>query len=139
MEIIGASIMNGFGDLSNDIGCQPSYQVCEITFLFILNPCKHALSAKLVQKCAPSQPARWCSLIGKASLEARQGLGMSRVKAGSGNTVRSSHKIDSLTVHTQAEDAVLAVGPLVANHFGARFALLAWSGAGILRRGRLPP
>ena len=35
----------------------------------------------------------------------------------------------------QAEDAVLAVGPLVANHFGARFALLAWSGAGILKRG----
>ncbi len=33
---------------------------------------------------------------------------------------------------------MLAVGPLVANHFGARFALLAWSGAGILRRGRPP-
>lgn len=42
----------------------------------------------------------------------------------------------------QAEDAVVAVGPLVANHFGAKFALLAWSGAGILKRGRplcLPP
>ncbi len=29
MEIIGASIMNGFGDLGSDMGCQPSYKVCQ--------------------------------------------------------------------------------------------------------------
>ncbi len=45
------------------------------------------------------------------------------------------HSMVELYAILQAEDAVLAVGPLVANHFGARFALLAWSGAGILKRG----
>lgn len=34
----------------------------------------------------------------------------------------------------QAEDSVLAFGPLVANHFGARFAQIAWSGAGMVKR-----
>ena len=33
---------------------------------------------------------------------------------------------------SQAEDSVLAFGPLAANHFGARFAHIAWAGAGIL-------
>ena len=32
----------------------------------------------------------------------------------------------------QAQDSVLAVGALVATHFGARYAQIAWSGAGIL-------
>lgn len=31
----------------------------------------------------------------------------------------------------QAEDSVVAFGPLTANHFGARFAHIAWAGAGI--------
>ena len=35
----------------------------------------------------------------------------------------------------QTSDALLAYGPLVANHYGASFSLLAWSGAGILRKG----
>ena len=35
----------------------------------------------------------------------------------------------------QTSDALLAYGPLVAHHFGASYSLLAWSGAGILRRG----
>ena len=30
MEIIGASTMNGFGNLGSNSGCQPSYQVCLI-------------------------------------------------------------------------------------------------------------
>ncbi len=36
MEIIGASIMNGYGNLGNDQGCQPSYQVrsCVIVHTF---------------------------------------------------------------------------------------------------------
>ena len=32
----------------------------------------------------------------------------------------------------QSEDSLLAFGPLVANHFGARFAHIAWAGAGVL-------
>ena len=28
MEIIGASTMNGFGDLGSNSGCQPLYQAC---------------------------------------------------------------------------------------------------------------
>ena len=45
-------------------------------------------------------------------------------------------KLDpSLVLAIQAEDALLAVGPLVASHFGARFDLLAWTGAGILETG----
>ncbi len=31
---------------------------------------------------------------------------------------------------------MVAMGPLVANHFGAKFGLIAWTGAGILREGR---
>ncbi|CAK0784600.1 hypothetical protein CVIRNUC_007804 [Coccomyxa viridis] len=38
---------------------------------------------------------------------------------------------------SQTSDALLAYGPLVANHYGASFSLLAWSGAGILRKGNL--
>ncbi|EIE18637.1 hypothetical protein COCSUDRAFT_45133 [Coccomyxa subellipsoidea C-169] len=57
MEIIGASVVNGFGDLGQSLGCEPAFR---------------------------------------------------------------------------AEDSVLAFGPLAANHFGARFAHIAWAGAGIL-------
>ena len=32
----------------------------------------------------------------------------------------------------QAEDSVMAFGPLAANHFGARFAQISWAGAGLL-------
>ncbi|CAL8464289.1 g3824 [Coccomyxa elongata] len=58
MEIIGASVANGFGDLGQSLGCDPAFR---------------------------------------------------------------------------SEDSVLAFGPLVANHFGARFAHIAWAGAGILQ------
>ncbi len=44
--------------------------------------------------------------------------------------------LTSSAVAMQAEDALLAVGPLVASHFGARLALLAWTGAGILKTGQ---
>jgi hypothetical protein len=40
-----------------------------------------------------------------------------------------------LLAQYQVEDSVLAFGPLVANNFGARFAQIAWSGAGITTPG----
>ena len=34
MEIIGASIMNGYGNLGDDLGCQPAYEVYETLLSF---------------------------------------------------------------------------------------------------------
>ena len=41
MEIIGASIMNGFGDLGSDMGCQPTYKVCPYLAVAMTAPSSH--------------------------------------------------------------------------------------------------
>lgn len=108
VEIIGASISNGLGDMGPAVGCQGWSQVCSTS-----------MSAS---RCLSLSQSAFSACLSRMAPEAE-----------SGQLVLTSRKC--IVCGLQTSDALLAYGPLVANHYGASFSLLAWSGAGILRKG----
>ena len=121
MEIIGASVMNGFGNLGLTQGCSDLAAVPPPRFI------PHGMHACLLPCNAHACISR--SGLAECSKSPSSGMRCCQVRIAAARR---------LPVRAQAQDSLLAVGPLTATHFGARFTQLAWTGAGILTPGAAP-